>query len=119
MGIVLVFWYIKTGMEQEFLNYWAKLDPKVKFELYAEFLCEPVLQSEIEGFNVIDFSSKHDACTVFVNVAIWKDEHSFGTFIKPNENRALEPFEVQLPTRSVLKRKNQHMGEWSGDWRPT
>ena len=113
MMIALVRWFIKPGCEEDFIRAWQTLEPKDTSGFLAEFLSEPMPSDKITAYETDDLQPESGEYVPFVNIGIWRDEATFQAVIKPNDRRELKPFEVKLPTRTILTARDQHIGDWS------
>ncbi len=70
--VALVYWNVKQGSEEEFLQFWKKTLPiSDKSALVGEFLSRVDLP---DGYNTWDLTA--DGATMFVNVGVWRSKRT-------------------------------------------
>ena len=106
MFVVLVYWTIKEGQEDEFIKAWKEeLKPPDKSALVGEYLSRVKLQ---DGLNSWDLS--FEGATTFVNVGIWRSEKDFveqiGKHIS-SRRRLEKKFRVRATLAPFVKREGK------------
>jgi hypothetical protein len=128
MVIVVVRWYIKKGMEDNFKNIWVeKMEPSIKKGLFREFFSKPV-DLVNDKYHTLDVESLH--YTTFINVGLWEDiaafDEAIGNFIPDREKLDLTKFpekhnkeiievfdfEFKLRERVVMTVQEDRVGFW-------
>src|ERR1041385_1218546 len=114
MVIVLVYWKILRGQEEDFKTYWRSAFPvKDRSGLVGEFLSEPT-GHEAYPWVTADLRSGNDDFTTFINVGLWRDAETFheqiGRYFDPARGKL--DFEYELRTRALLTPHCWRIGEW-------
>lgn len=114
MVIVLVYWRILKGQEEDFKSYWrSELSVADRSRLSGEFLSEPT-GHETYPWVTADIRSGSDDFTAFINVGLWRDAEAFheqiGQYFDPAKGKL--DFEYELRTRALLTPHCWRLGTW-------
>jgi len=116
MIVVLIWWKILPGREDDFLRWWQiESEPKDKAPLFGEYLSRP-RRADSLPYKSTDLFPVDGTHVPFVNIGIWKDEESFRSVIGPRDDLQKKDFEFEYRTRTVLTVEETHQGEWSGQF---
>jgi len=103
--VVLVYWTVKKGLEDEFIRFWKTRTVSDKSAFVGEFLSKVELP---DGYNTWDLSV--DGATTFINVGIWKSMEDFksqiGKYISSRE-RFEQKFRVRAMLTPFIRRKGE------------
>ena len=121
MTVILIRWYIKNEMKQEFVSYWENIMKVSKgCGLHRETLCE--VQPEIKDPKFHTFNLEHPLYTTFINVGMWENVDAFDNAVtasyikKPIIHEGeqflhITKFEFKIRERIVLKEVSSRGGE--------
>jgi len=113
MVIVLVYWKIKKGREDEFKEKWKRgLPVNDRSGLLGEFLRKITKDGKYEW---ITWDLQGDEkYTPFINVGLWADAETFqeqiGQYFEQKSDK--EEFEFEIRSRALLTPDCWRMGDW-------